>query len=174
MARSTYKDCIKLFAAADNKQIAGVARNFESSLKKLDMIGKTIAIAGKTVDGKDFDLKDLKGKVVLVDFWATWCGPCIAEMPNIEKAFDKYHAKGFEVIGVSLDKSNAAITKFAEARKMKWGSINIEDSEALADKYDVNSIPFPVLVDQAGNVVSIRASGPQLEILLERLLGERK
>jgi thiol-disulfide isomerase/thioredoxin len=170
LARSTYKSLAKAFAAASNPQIAFVARQFEGSLKQLEMIGKEMLVAGKTVDGKDFDLKSLKGKVVLVDFWATWCGPCIAEMPNIERAYDRYHGKGFEVIGVSLDRSAADITRFAEARTMKWTSINIEDSKALADRYGVNAIPFPVLVDQAGKVVSTRARGPELDRLLERLL----
>ena len=171
-AKGAYKDCIKLFSAAKNPQVAGVTRMFESGLKKLDMIGKEIAIVGKTVDGMDFDIKKLKGKVVLVDFWATWCGPCIAEIPNIERAYAKYHAKGFEVIGVSLDRTDAEITKFVEARKLKWTSINVEDSKTLADDFGVQAIPFPVLVDQAGNVVSLRARGPQLEALLERLLAK--
>ena len=173
-AKGAYKDYIKLFSAAENRQVAGVVRSFESGLKKLEMIGKEIAIAGKTVDGMDFDIKKLKGKVVLVDFWATWCGPCIAEIPNIERAFAKYHDKGFEVIGISLDRTDAEITKFVEARKLKWTSINVEDSKSLADTYGVNAIPFPVLVDQSGNVVSLRARGPQLEILLARLLGGAK
>ena len=173
-ARGAYKDYIKLFSAAENRQVAGVVRSFESGLKKLEMIGKEIAIAGKTVDGMDFDIKKFKGKVVLVDFWATWCGPCIAEIPNIERAFAKYHDKGFEVIGISLDRTDAEITKFVEARKLKWTSINVEDSKSLADTYGVNAIPFPVLVDQSGNVVSLRARGPQLEILLARLLGGAK
>lgn len=174
LAREAYKDFIKVFEGASNKQVASVTKAFESSLKKLNMIGKAIEVTGKTMEGKDFDLKDLKGKVVLVDFWATWCGPCIAELPNIQRAYAKYHGKGFEVIGVSLDRNDDAITKFQENRKLPWTSINVEDSRKLANKFEVRAIPFPVLIDSEGRVVSLRARGAQLDRLLEKLLGDRK
>jgi len=169
-ARQTLSSFVKIFEGASNKQVAGVSRAFADSLKKLEMIGKEIEIAGKTTDGKDFNLKDLKGKVVLVDFWATWCGPCVAEIPNIIEAHKKYNDKGFEVIGVSLDRANDDIIKFVEARKLPWKSINIEDSQKLADKYGINSIPAPILVGRDGRVVSLSARGPELERLLDRLL----
>jgi thiol-disulfide isomerase/thioredoxin len=167
LAMETQRSLGKLFAAATDSKIAKTAQPFT-------MIGNELKIAGKTVDGKDFDLKNLKGKVVLVDFWATWCGPCVAEIPNIRKVHEKYHGKGFDVIGVSLDRTDDAITKFVEDKKLPWNSINIADSGKLAKEYGVNAIPFPVLVDQAGRVVSFRARGPLLERHLERLLAEKK
>jgi len=173
-AKAIYEQYIKLFDEAENRQVASVTKAFQSSIKKLEILGKEIEIAGKTVDGKDFDLKNMKGKVVLVDFWATWCPPCIAEMPNMEAAYKKYHGKGFDIIGVSLDKNDDVIVRFNEGRKIPWASINVEDSRKLADRYDVISIPFPVLVDGNGRVASIRARGPQLERMLERLLGQKK
>jgi thiol-disulfide isomerase/thioredoxin len=111
---------------------------------------------------------------VLVDFWATWCGPCIAEIPNMLEAHAKYGKRGFEIIGVSLDRTDEAIVKFNEQRKIPWNSINIEDSKKLAEEYGVNAIPFPVLIDREGNVVSLRARGPQLDRLLERLFSDEK
>jgi thiol-disulfide isomerase/thioredoxin len=172
-ARSTLKDFVKIFDGAADKKLAGVSRFLEGELKKLDKIGTEIEISGKTTDGADFQLKNLKGKVVLVDFWATWCGPCIAEIPNIVTMHKKYAGKGFEVIGVSLDRADGDITKFVEARKLPWKSINIEDSKVLADRYGVNSIPYPILVGRDGRIVSLRARGPQLERTLDRLMAEK-
>jgi len=173
-ARSTIERFIKIFDGAADKKLVSLSRFLEGELKKLDKIGTEFEIAGKTTDGTKFELKNLKGKVVLVDFWATWCGPCIGEIPNIIEAHKKYSRQGFTVIGVSLDRDDDDITKFVDARKLPWKSINIEDSKKLAEKYDVRSIPYPVLVGRDGRIVSMRARGPQLERLLERLMPETK
>jgi thiol-disulfide isomerase/thioredoxin len=173
-ARSTIESFIKIFDGAADKKLTGLSRFLEGELKKFEKIGTEIEIAGETTDGKAFDLKNLKGKVVLVDFWATWCGPCVGEIPNIIEAHKKYGRQGFVVIGVSLDRDNADITKFVEARKLPWKSINVEDSKKLADKYGVNAIPYPVLVGRDGRIVSLRARGPQLDRLLDRLMTEKQ
>jgi thiol-disulfide isomerase/thioredoxin len=175
MTREACQSFGKIFEGASNKQLAVVGKILDQQVvRNLDKIGKDIEITGKTTDGKEFNLKDLKGKVVLVDFWATWCPPCVAEIPNIIEAHKKYNGKGFEIIGVSLDRSNDDITKFVEAKKVPWKSINIEDSKKLADKYGVNAIPHPILVGRDGRIVSLRARGPQLERLLDRLMSEKK
>jgi thiol-disulfide isomerase/thioredoxin len=174
--REVGESFVKIFSGASDKKVASITPFLKNSMKNLDKIGTKMEVAGMKTDGKEFDLAKLKGKVVLVDFWATWCGPCIAELPNVESAYKKYHGKGFEVIGISLDRpgDDEKLTKFMENRKTPWGCITIEDSKKLADKYEVNAIPYPVLVGADGNIVSLRARGPQLERLLERLLNEKK
>jgi thiol-disulfide isomerase/thioredoxin len=174
LARSVYKDGVKYFSAAKDQRITGVTRQFEGTLKNLDKVGKAFEITGKTIDGKEFDLKDFKGKVVLIDFWGTWCPPCVAEIPNIVRNYEKYHGKGFEVIGVSSDKQDDVVVQFLKAKGVPWACINVEDSRKMIDLHEVNAYPTTVLVDQAGRIYSFRARGPQLERLLERLLAQKK
>jgi thiol-disulfide isomerase/thioredoxin len=175
LARALYKDAIKEFSAArDAKISAQVTSAFEGALKSLEKIGTVVEITGKTLAGKDFDLKNMKGKVVLVDFWGTWCPPCVAEIPNIVAAYEKYHGKGFDVIGISSDKSDEVVTGFMNGRKLPWSCINIEDSRKLIEANGIMAYPTTMLIDQSGRLVSMRARGPQLERLLERLLTDKK
>jgi thiol-disulfide isomerase/thioredoxin len=115
--------------------------------------------------------------VVLVDFWATWCGPCVEEIPNLKRLYEKYHQAGFEVIGVSLDNTAAELTGFIKDRKLPWPSILDRDNapeESLADAYGVSSIPLAILVGPDGRVVSTNARGAELERLLRDLLDKKK
>ena len=112
--------------------------------------------AEKDLDGKPLSVGALKGKVVLVDFWATWCGPCRAELPNVIEAYKKYHAKGFEIIGVSLDSDRAKLDAFLKQQDgMTWAQFFDGEgwSNKLAVKYGVQSIPFTVLVGADGKII---------------------
>ncbi len=110
----------------------------------------------KDLDGKPLSVGALKGKVVLVDFWATWCGPCRAELPNVIEAYKKYHAQGFEIIGVSLDSDRAKLDTFLKQQEgMTWPQYFDGEgwSNLLAEKYGVQSIPFTVLIGPDGKVL---------------------
>src|SRR5438067_10175070 len=76
-----------------------------------DVTGKPVDIKFTAVDGREVDLAKLKGKVVLIDFWATWCGPCMGEVPHVVEAYQKLHGKGFEIVGISFDKDKGALEK---------------------------------------------------------------
>jgi len=95
---------------------------FRGFLGRLQLAGQEISLTGTTLDGKPFDLKSLRGKIVLLDFWATWCGPCIAEIPGLQELYEAYHARGFEVVGISIDMESdkATLVEFVQSRQLPW------------------------------------------------------
>jgi thiol-disulfide isomerase/thioredoxin len=109
----------------------------------------------KDLDEKPLSLANYKGKVVLIDFWATWCGPCVAELPNVIKAYNKYHDKGFEIVGVSLDSEKEKLVAFIKENKMPWPQyFDGKGWESkLGTKYGINSIPATYLVDKEGKII---------------------
>jgi len=128
--------------------------------------------ADQDLNGAPLSMGKFRGKVVLVDFWATWCGPCITELPNLQAAYAKYHDKGFEIVGISLDRDEAKLKSFLAEQKMTWPQhFNGKDEKTdLAVKYGVNSIPATYLLDAEGKIVAKNLRGPALEAQLARLL----
>jgi len=122
----------------------------------------------KDLEGKPLSVSQFKGKVVLIDFWATWCGPCIQELPTVLKAYEKYHDKGFEIIGISLDKEQDKLTSFIKEKKMTWPQ-HFDGKgwqTELAGKYGINSIPATYLLDGEGKIIAKDLRGDALETAL--------
>ncbi len=128
---------------------------------------------GKTLDGRPISVLGFRDKFLLVDFWATWCGPCVAELPTVQAAYEKYHAKGFEVLAVSLDRDEADLRKFVDEKKLAWAQL-FEGAEAIAEKFGVESIPTTYLLDREGKIVARNLRGEALTQKLDELLGEKK
>jgi len=127
------------------------------------------------VDGKIRKLSDLRGKVVLIDFWASWCGPCRRENPHVVREYAKYHSKGFEIFSVSLDKTKQNWTDAIAKDNLSWPN-HVSDlkgwgSEA-AKIYGVNSIPATFLIDQEGNIIAKNLRGEALSNALKQIFGE--
>lgn len=153
-----------LFAKSDNPKVRELAEGFEAKLRLLELPGKPMEITGTLLDGTPFDQKKLAGKVILVDFWATWCGPCIAEMPNMLAAYEKYHDKGFEVVGISLDEERGEVEKFIADNKLPWPILFAGKGwqDPVAQFYGISGIPQLVLIGHDGNVITTDVRGEKL------------
>jgi thiol-disulfide isomerase/thioredoxin len=154
------------YNSAIEKKITGIKTLAELQTKPLEL-------KFKAVDGREVDLAQLRGKVVLIDFWATWCGPCVAELPNVLKAYEKLHAKGFEIIGISLDQDKAALEAFVKEKGMAWPQYFDGKGweNEISTRYGIASIPAMWLVNKKGIVTSTEARG-SLEASVEKLLAE--
>jgi thiol-disulfide isomerase/thioredoxin len=126
------------------------------------------------VDGKIISLKSIAGKVTIVDFWASWCGPCRAENPNIVAIYNEFHSKGLNIIGVSLD-DDAAKWKSAIAKdKLIWNQVcNLRGwADPIAKQYAVEEIPATFIFDANGNMVAKNLRGAELKVKIALLLSK--
>jgi peroxiredoxin len=161
--------------------VDGIIANLEQ-LEAVKKIQRSLAIGTKFPDfqekditGKPMSIANYKGKVVLVDFWATWCGPCVMELPNVLATYQKHHAKGFEIVGISLDQMEQKLTDFTKAQNMPWQQFF--DGRAwqnkLAQKYGVNSIPATYLLDGEGKIIGKDLRGEDLEKAVAAALAKK-
>ena len=130
--------------------VAGTPKNGE----------KAYSVVLNDPDGKEISLEDLEGNYVLLDFWASWCGPCRKENPNVVEAYNKYkkakfkNGKRFEVFSVSLDKNKEVWKKAIEADGLKWKYHGFDEGNEIAKKFGIRGIPYSFLLDGDGNIIA--------------------
>ena len=169
----------KLLAKSDVPEVVEQAKVLEGTARRLNLVGKPMKLVGKTLDGSEFDWDSYKGKVVLVQFWATWCKPCREELPSILADYETYHKKGFEIVGISLDYNLAPLEEFLKEEPLPWTIVyngprgdNQDRELPNATYYGVSGIPELILVGRDGNVIATGLRGPALGLELETLFGD--
>ena len=175
LAARALDELLPLFQASDDPSVGEQLPLLEGIGRRLNLPGKKFELAGTLLDGTPIDWASYRGKVVLVDYWATWCGPCRAEVPNVLENYKKYHDQGFDVVGISLDEDRRAVQQYMRESGIPWPTLFHDKAQGdawgnpMAIKYGVTGIPRAILVDRKGNVVNLNARGPRLEAELKRL-----
>ncbi|HEY2826752.1 MAG TPA: TlpA disulfide reductase family protein [Pirellulales bacterium] len=180
-ATKRLKEFGDLFAASSDPVLAHYGRKLAESgspAKETNWMGKPMEVAGTTADGAKFDIGQFKGKVILVDFWATWCGPCRALIPDLKEMYEKYHGQGFEIVGVNLDSTPSELSDFLDKEKLPWVNVVGEEKDGqlqfpLAEKYGIQAIPTTFLVSKDGKIAAYDVHGEELTKQVEKLLADK-
>jgi len=166
---------LKKIAAGSDKDLAAQAKSvLDQRQKTAELKSKPVDLKFTTVDGHEIDLANLRGKVVLVDFWASWCGPCMGEMPNVVSTYGKLHEKGFEIVGISLDKDKSAMDGALKKQSMTWPQYFDGGGwqNKIASSFGIQSIPAAWLLDKKGMLRETGLRGEALGEAIEKLLAE--
>ncbi|MFV2066566.1 MAG: TlpA family protein disulfide reductase [Pirellulales bacterium] len=173
-----YQSVAPLFADNEDPMARALGGKIAGVARRLDLVGKPIELTGTLLDGSPFDWKQYRGKVVLIDFWATWCGPCLAELPNVKAAYDAYHDQGFDVVGISLDNEASEVETFVRESKIAWPMLFSRQpgeqgwDAPMAVQYGIMGIPETMLVGRDGRVVTLGVRGAELGVAVKELLAK--
>ena len=168
----------RVFTAIQNQQVEPLIKEYaaiyEGVLRRQELLGKPMPIWGADLQGNKLDEKTLEGKVVLLDFWATWCGPCIAEFPHLKLLYQKYKDRGFEIVGYSVDADQEKLHAYLERNPLPWIMLSKESTERaglppLSQYYGAKALPVVLLRDRSGRTIMLDARGEKLDDILEKL-----
>ena len=165
--RGVFRRLSKIHERLGNAELANEYRI--KAEPALALIGKTVPDFSATdLDGNPISLEQYRGKVILLDFWAVWCGPCIAEMPNVKKVYDTYKDEGFDVIGISLDTDEDILRDYLKENEIPWRQVFSGEGwkSPVARQYHISAIPAPWLIAKDGTLITHQARGDALERLV--------
>ena len=168
-----------VFADIQNQPVEPLIKEYaevyEGVLRRRELLGKPMPIWGADLSGKPIDEKMLDGKIILLDFWATWCGPCIAEFPHLKLLYQKYKDKGFEIVSYTVDDDQEKLCAYLERNPLPWIVLSKESTQQaglppLSRYYGAKSLPVVLLRDRSGKTLLLDARGQKLDDMLEKLL----
>ena len=172
--RSIFSRLAKIHERLGNAELANEYRLKADPV--LALIGKTVPdFSAMDLDGNPISLEQYRGKVVLLDFWAVWCGPCISEMPNVIKVYDTYKDEGFDIIGISLDTDEDRLRNYLKENNIPWRQVFSGEGwkSPVAQQYGIRAIPAPWLIDKDGTLITHQARGHALEQLVVKALKDK-
>jgi thiol-disulfide isomerase/thioredoxin len=160
----------------DSSAAQKIRRHEEAQKVKASLLPGSVfpGFEEKDLAGEPLSPANYRGKVLLIDFWATWCGPCVGELPNVLKIYEKHHPQGFEIIGVSLDQDQKKLTSFIKEKNVPWPQFFDGKGweNKLASKYGIQSIPSTFLLDGEGKIIAKDLRGKDLEDAVAKALAK--
>ena len=172
--RSVFRKLVEIHERLGNTELANEYRIKADPV--LALIGKTVPnFSAIDLDGNPISLAQYRGKVVLLDFWAVWCGPCIAEMPTVKAVYNSYKDEGFDIIGISLDTDEDRLRDYLKENDIPWRQVFSGEGwkSPVAQQYGIRAIPAPWLIDKDGTLITHQARGSALERLVADALKDQ-
>lgn len=171
-ARDIYSLLDEMLADDKREEMQSLRINLQSSIRRIDLLGNKFEIEYKDINNKVVKTEDFAGKFVIVDFFASWCQPCLSEVPRLKKHAAKYKDKGLEVLAISLDDTREALDEYLSGAELPWQVIhdNTENPlDRLQLKFGIAALPTVLLLNKEGTVISLEARGAELDRLMEMI-----